>query len=269
LTRNALASKWVRQEANAANVLKHRGQIEDLLFIKAADVNYNELPALWCVYNVFDATEHYGAALQRIIKDLEITPPSEAIAAGLFSQQSPNGAPKEAEAAKPVLRVLDAAGMREADVEQLRLAEADLAEAQQLAAQLTDRLRSFSIHALNANSLADKDNVDIPGSLEMAADLAQLVRDYVTEPYAELCECRAPLMEQTCPICGKRMCTGGRLYENAPLSFGRVYGEDCGRIAISWQVRGSKDSYVEVCSRHTYEEVSAHGLDYPEYDDPF
>lgn len=265
LTRNALASKWVRQEVDAANLLKHRGHIKELLFIKAAEVAYSELPALWSVYNVFDATEHYGVALQRIVKELGISPPSEAIANELFSQSLPSGA--HGESAGPVLRVLDAAHMHASEAEQLRLAEADLAEAQRLAEQLTERLQSYSIHALNTNELANY--IDIPRSLEIAVDLSQLVRDYVTEPYAELCECHAPLMDKTCPICGKRMCTGDGLYGIAPVSLGKVYGEACGRTPTAYFVKGSKESFVEVCSRHTYEEVSAHGLDYWAYDDTF
>lgn len=260
LTRNALASKWVRQEVDAANLLKHRGQIRELIFIKAADVDYREVPALWGTYNVFDAMENYGATLQRILKELGIRPPLEAIATELFSLSLPSGT--RTEPTKPVLRLLDGC-MHESDAEQLRLAEADLAEAQRLAEQLTERLQSFSIHALNANELAN--HIDIPDSLEMAVDLAQLVRDYVTQPYAELCRCGAPLMEQRCLICDERMCTGDGTYGLAPVSFGR----DCGRTAVAWQVKDEEGSYVEVCSRHTYEEVSAYGLDYCEFDDTF
>ncbi len=46
LTRNALSSPWVRQEVNAANRLKHQGQIHDLIFVKAAEVKHTEVPAL-------------------------------------------------------------------------------------------------------------------------------------------------------------------------------------------------------------------------------
>jgi hypothetical protein len=212
--------------------------------------------AVWSGYNVFDATEHYGAALQRIVKAIGITPPSPAIATGLFSQSVPNGTHKKLIAAEPVLRVLNAAGISASEAEQLRLAEADLVEAQQLAMKLAERLQSFSIHALNANETAN--NIDIPNSLEMVTDLADLVRDYVAEPYVELCECGAPLMEKKCPICGEHMCTGNELYGIAPVSFGK----DCGRTAATWRVKDAQDMDAEVCSRHTDEEASAHGLEY-------
>lgn len=262
LTRNALASKWVRQEVDAANALKQRGRIKELLFIRAARFDYNQLPALWSTYNVFDATKKYGAALQRIVKELGLSPPSDVIATRLFSLALPSEV--QTEPVKPILRVLEGE-MYASEAEQLQLAEADLAEAQRLAEQLTARLQSFSIHALNTNDLGIQ--VDIPRSLEMAVDLSYLVRDYVADPYAELCQCGAPLMEERCLICGERMCIGNGGYGIAPVSFGNVLGKDCGRTAVSWQVKDAPGSYMEVCSHHTYEEVSAHGLDYCEPDD--
>ena len=68
LTRNALASGWVRQEVDAANRLLNYGRIKALVFVKAADVDLIELPALWGVFNVFDATADYAAALRRTLK---------------------------------------------------------------------------------------------------------------------------------------------------------------------------------------------------------
>lgn len=47
------------------------------MFIKAAQVNYEELPAFWSVYNIFDATMHYDAALQRILKEVGIEATSD------------------------------------------------------------------------------------------------------------------------------------------------------------------------------------------------
>jgi hypothetical protein len=68
LTRAALASQWVRQEVDAANRLKHYGQMRDLIFIQAEPLEQRELPPLWGVFNIFDATTDYAAALNRALK---------------------------------------------------------------------------------------------------------------------------------------------------------------------------------------------------------
>ncbi len=68
LTNNALASQWVQQEVDAANMLKNQGQIRDLIFIKANTVKHRDLPALWRIYQVFDGVEDYGTALIRTLK---------------------------------------------------------------------------------------------------------------------------------------------------------------------------------------------------------
>jgi formylglycine-generating enzyme required for sulfatase activity len=62
LTRDALASPWVRQEVDAANRLKNQGQIHDLIFIQAEPLEHRELPALWGVFNIFDAVTDYVSA---------------------------------------------------------------------------------------------------------------------------------------------------------------------------------------------------------------
>jgi hypothetical protein len=76
LTRNALASTWVRQETHAANALVHSGEIKNMIFIKAGPVKLNELPALWRVYNIYDATaeDKYRDTLNRVLKDVGLQP---------------------------------------------------------------------------------------------------------------------------------------------------------------------------------------------------
>lgn len=70
LTRSALGSPWVQQEVDAANRLKHQGRIQDLIFIQAEPVEHHELPPLWGVYNIFDATTEveYTSGLERLVK---------------------------------------------------------------------------------------------------------------------------------------------------------------------------------------------------------
>src|SRR5215472_13038635 len=68
LTKDALASPWVRQEVDAANRLKNQGKIHDLIFVQAGPVDHSELPALWGVFNILDATKDYTDALNRTLK---------------------------------------------------------------------------------------------------------------------------------------------------------------------------------------------------------
>jgi hypothetical protein len=79
LTRSALASKWVIQEVNAANALKHSGQIRDLIFIRAGPLELHVLPALWRVFNIFDATPDYEQARDQVLNTIggaaHIAPP--------------------------------------------------------------------------------------------------------------------------------------------------------------------------------------------------
>jgi hypothetical protein len=74
LTRHALASEWVTMEVDAAIRLKHQGKVKELIFIKAAGVDYSELPPLWGVFNIFDATANYMAALNRTLNALRVVP---------------------------------------------------------------------------------------------------------------------------------------------------------------------------------------------------
>jgi TIR domain-containing protein len=103
LTRAALASQWVRQEVDAANALKHSGQISDLIFFQAGPLQYRELPALWGVFNIFDATADYAAACDRAMKAIGIvveepTPPWPALDMGPDSEsdrfESSRGEPR-------------------------------------------------------------------------------------------------------------------------------------------------------------------------------
>jgi uncharacterized protein YegL len=89
LTRNALASKWVRQEVNAANGLQHRGQIRDLIFIKAGPVEHRELPALWSVYNIFDATADYATACNHTLKSVGLSPVEPHVSVSTRQQDTP------------------------------------------------------------------------------------------------------------------------------------------------------------------------------------
>jgi hypothetical protein len=70
LTRDALASPWVQEEVYAAKRLKNLGRIRDLIFIRAGPINYVELPATWGVFNVFDVTHDYAAALSDVLRVL-------------------------------------------------------------------------------------------------------------------------------------------------------------------------------------------------------
>lgn len=73
LTHNALASAWVRQEVETAIVLKNQGQIHDLIFVKAEDVDL-KLPALWRVFHYVNATADYGDALAKTLRDIGLSP---------------------------------------------------------------------------------------------------------------------------------------------------------------------------------------------------
>ena len=74
LSRNALASPWVQQEVNAANARKYLRQIQNLIFMKAGPIRHDEVPPLWQVYNIYDATSDYQDALNRALKDIGLQP---------------------------------------------------------------------------------------------------------------------------------------------------------------------------------------------------
>jgi hypothetical protein len=54
------------QEVNAANRLKHQGRIRELMFIQAGPVDQREVPPLWGVYTIFDATTNFASALEQV-----------------------------------------------------------------------------------------------------------------------------------------------------------------------------------------------------------
>ena len=71
LTRNSLASDWVRMEVDAAIRLKNQKRIKEPIFIMAGDVDLYELPPLWGVFNIFDATTNYHAYTSALDRTLE------------------------------------------------------------------------------------------------------------------------------------------------------------------------------------------------------
>jgi formylglycine-generating enzyme required for sulfatase activity len=81
LTRDALASLWVRQEVDAANRLKNQRRIRDLILFQAGPLDHRELPPLWGVYNIFDATEehNYMPARNRTLAAVGLPPPRTSV----------------------------------------------------------------------------------------------------------------------------------------------------------------------------------------------
>lgn len=74
LTRGALASRWVQQEVHAANILKNKGQIHNLIFIKADAVETSKMPILWRTHQVFDGTTDYASALIKTLQEVGLLP---------------------------------------------------------------------------------------------------------------------------------------------------------------------------------------------------
>lgn len=83
LSQDALASPWVRQEVDAANWLKNRGQVHDLIFVQAGPCEHWELPPLWRVFNIFDATRDYAAALDRTLRAMGLSSATSGTATSL------------------------------------------------------------------------------------------------------------------------------------------------------------------------------------------
>ena len=67
LTQDAATFSWVRQEVEATLVLKHSGNIHELIFVKAGPVEFSELPSLWRTYNAFAATKDLSYGSQRYV----------------------------------------------------------------------------------------------------------------------------------------------------------------------------------------------------------
>lgn len=74
LTRRALASPWVKQEVSVANLLMNKGQIRNLILIRADSVNPEEMPTMWRIYQVFDGVDDYASALIKTLKEVGLLP---------------------------------------------------------------------------------------------------------------------------------------------------------------------------------------------------
>ncbi|HEY7343446.1 MAG TPA: toll/interleukin-1 receptor domain-containing protein [Ktedonobacterales bacterium] len=74
LTPNALASKWVRLEVDAAIRFRSYGKIKGLIFIKAADIDHTTLPAFWGTINIFDGISDYAPTLRKIQEAVGVSP---------------------------------------------------------------------------------------------------------------------------------------------------------------------------------------------------
>ena len=68
LTTDALKSKWVRQEVDAAHRLKNQGQIHDLIFLHADLPHIHVVPPMWGVFNIIDARKDYTSGFNRTLK---------------------------------------------------------------------------------------------------------------------------------------------------------------------------------------------------------
>ena len=73
LTKDALASPWVEQEIHAAIGLKNQRRIKDILPIQAGPVDYRDIPPMWGVYNIFDATRDYASARDALLHALGLS----------------------------------------------------------------------------------------------------------------------------------------------------------------------------------------------------
>lgn len=92
LTKDALASKWVTQEINAANSLIHEGRIKHIIPVLAGPVDVRDIPPLWKVYNRFDAATDYAGALISLLKALALEPGEALDAFNLVASAQPQQA---------------------------------------------------------------------------------------------------------------------------------------------------------------------------------
>lgn len=72
LTQNALTSDWVKMEVSAAIGMKNRARIRDLIFVKAAYIDYNSLPPLWSIFHIFEGD--YDTTLAKTLKAVGLFP---------------------------------------------------------------------------------------------------------------------------------------------------------------------------------------------------
>ena len=62
MTSEALKSKWVQHEVEAAMGACNRGEMQGIIPIIAETCNENDVPLLWRVYHRLDATKDYTTA---------------------------------------------------------------------------------------------------------------------------------------------------------------------------------------------------------------
>jgi hypothetical protein len=67
---DALTSKWVTQEVNAALARWQQGFMRGVVPIMARHCNPREIPPLWTTLHRYDATQDYGDALQGLLRTL-------------------------------------------------------------------------------------------------------------------------------------------------------------------------------------------------------
>lgn len=75
LTPNALASRWVPDEMDAALVRYKQGFMQAPIVVLAKPVPLRDIPALWTTYNRIDATSDYDRALPTIARALGLALP--------------------------------------------------------------------------------------------------------------------------------------------------------------------------------------------------
>lgn len=74
LTPDALTSRWVPDEMDAALVRYKQGFMQAPIVVLAKSVPLRDIPALWTTYNRIDASSRYDAALPYIARALGLTP---------------------------------------------------------------------------------------------------------------------------------------------------------------------------------------------------
>lgn len=74
LTRNAQTSMWVNTEVYAAIHRHNERKIKDLIFIKAAEIDRENLSPMWAAINWFDATKDYFTALNQALRIVGLRP---------------------------------------------------------------------------------------------------------------------------------------------------------------------------------------------------
>lgn len=73
LSPEALASRWVPEEMNAAIVRYKQGFMRAPIVIEAEPVSLRDIPALWTAYNRIDATANYSEARHQLLRALDVS----------------------------------------------------------------------------------------------------------------------------------------------------------------------------------------------------